>query len=212
MNGSHIAVAGNGTVRSWTPLGCMESIIFPENEVKINGVTKVRGGAFVCSPFFGTQLQAKIYEATDLPKHGLIRQHYFKNRKGSFSRGTAKSRMWFYEPWHHSVKTAITIPKGGKTLVHSIQLRNQEKCPMPISLGFHPYLSTYGKPFEIRHGDMRLKSQKVLHDSPLFIPLNRRKIVTLFAGHNLITITMIGYTHICVWTDNKSKYTSVSNL
>jgi galactose mutarotase-like enzyme len=212
MNGSHVAVAGNGTLRSWIPPGCGESILYPERTILIGEERKVRGGAFVCCPIFGPVPQEDGYSGIVLPNHGLVRQHPFKERACRFQKGEARSEMWFNEPWNHTVRASTRISRDGERLTHTIRVTNNERCPMPISLGFHPYFKTGGGRFEIRHGDQRVKSRDVAHDTPLFIPLNRRKVVTLSANGRLIALTMKSYTHICVWTDNIGEYVCVEPI
>lgn len=209
MNGSHVAVAGNGTLRSWIPPGCGESILYPERTVRVGEKEKVRGGAFVCCPIFGSTPKEDGYKEIILPNHGLVRQHPLKERNCRFHNGLARSKMWFDGPWHHTVDVRALISKDGERLKHTVRVTNHERHPIPISLGFHPYFKTGGKRFEIRHGDRRVKSNDVLHDTPLLIPLNRRKVVTLSASDRLIALTMRGYTHVCVWTDNIDEYICV---
>lgn len=210
MNGSDVAVTGNGTIQSWVPPGCGESVIYPPRTVLIGGTEKARGGAFICSPIFGPTPTDGSYTGIELPQHGLVRQHPFRDRACGFRKGEAQSVMWFYEPWRHAVRASTRISRDGERLTHTIRVTNNERSPMPISLGFHPYFKTSGRRFEIRHGDRRIKSRDVLHDTPLFIPLSRgRKVVTLSANDRLIALTMKGYTHVCVWTDNIGEYICV---
>lgn len=210
MNGSHVAVAGNGSLRSWIPRGCGESILYPERTVLIGEKQKVRGGAFVCCPIFGAVPQDNAYEGVVLPQHGLVRQHPYLGRDCRFHNGVAQSMMSFDEPWQHTVLASTRISRDGERLTHTIRVTNNERSPMPISLGFHPYFKTGGKRFEIRHGDRTVRSKNVAHNTPLFIPLHRgKKVVTLSANGRLIALTMTGYTHVCVWTDNISEYICV---
>lgn len=209
MNGSHVAVAGNGTLRSWIPPGCGESILYPERTMLIGEEQKVRGGAFVCCPVFGAVPQDDVYGGIVLPQHGLVRQHPYRGRNCRFHNGVAQSKMHFDEPWQHTVLASTRISRDGERLTHTIRVTNNERSPMPISLGFHPYFKTGGSRFEIRRGDRRIKSRDVLHDTPLFIPLSRRKVVTLSANGRLIALTMNSYTHVCVWTDNIGEYICV---
>jgi galactose mutarotase-like enzyme len=117
--------------------------------------------------------------------------------------------MSFDEPWQHTVLASTRISRDGERLTHTIRVTNNERSPMPISLGFHPYFKTGGQRFEIRHGDRTVRSRDVTPDTPLLIPLSRRKVVTLSANDRLIALTMMGYTHVCVWTDNINEYVCV---
>ncbi len=204
-----VSATGGGSVLSWRPRGFPESLIFPPQDVMVGDGARNRGGGFPCCPIFGPMPNSRPYAGISLPKHGLIRQHPFAKRPKRLRRGQMKSVMWFYEPWDHSVGVRIAVSNNGYFLKHEITVRNNGRSPMPISLGFHPYFSTDGRPFEIRHGNRSVKSESIQRDEPLFIRLKGAKLVSLFANGALITFTLTGYTDLCIWTDNPEKYICV---
>jgi hypothetical protein len=211
MPGSHISVASNGTIHSWRPSGMSRSIIYPERKEVIGGTTKDRGGAYVCSPIFGSVPKTERYHDINLPRHGLVRQHETQARVTQINMGGLISNLAFKEPWQHQVSLSVLVSNDGKNLRHTVQVRNDDGQAMPLSLGFHPYFSTNGRPFEIRHGGdgQRIRSRDIKLAVPLFITLGRKKTVSLCVNGALIFLTMQGYTHICIWTDNPEKYICV---
>lgn len=207
----------NGTLTYWRWPEETNDILFPEQEIEIDGVAKLRGGAPVCCPIFGTMPETKDYEGVTLPQHGLVRlgnRHFHTLRKYPVGGGESVYFM-FLDPWYHEVLVTVRLSEDGKLLEHEILVWKDPHSEnyMPISIGFHPYFATHGDLFHITYGDYHITSDEIQNGDPFFITrreFGQKLLVELSYNNNLeISIDDGDYDHFCIWTDAKDKYICV---
>jgi len=217
-------VALNGTIKNWTMDDGTE-ILFPEQEIIVNCERKLRGGAPVCCPIFGSMPGTEDYSGASLPQHGLVRlgDKYLIEQLARLDTEENKSTvMDFYFnvagfPWKHTASVFTQMCPQENLLKHSINVERSSSCrnkkAMPLSVGFHPYFSTHGNPFRIINTETKegaIESKDIPNDSPFFIPISySSEPLRLRTTHGDLTISIPEggeYTRFCIWTDAIDKY------
>lgn len=197
-------------VRGLIPKRPERNLFFPEQKVLIEGVQKLRGGAPVFCPLFGTvPADNPHYEGIDLQQHGLVRKNSCI-QKVVDSKGKITTSFQFDTPWKHSVNVSGYIPEAHQ-FVHELQVKycageNTAQPVMPLSAAFQPYIATHDKSFRIYYGDsFSITSLQIVRGESLFIrgtgnPKDALQLV--FSDYQVEFYIQGMYQHFCIWTDN----------
>lgn len=218
----------NGTISHWKGADGID-ILFPETEFLFGIEKKLRGGAPVCCPNFGTAPNDGPYAGVQLPQHGLVRTSQMiggrpapGNRAMHQSPPTLNEDGWissnyhFMAPWIHEVwvsaKTELATKDRVQCMHHSILLRTEaiHEVRMPYSIGFHPYFATAGGAFSLHHGDRHWTVYNLDVDTPFFVPLqdDGAFFIDTFNGTTELKLNK-GYNGFFVWTDRFDLYICV---
>lgn len=218
----------NGTISEWK--SCDETdILFPETQVRFGDKLKLRGGAPVCAPNFGTAPTDNRYRGAHLPKHGLVRLSRIENGKviqgnpaihqaapaldeeGWITAGFYYLHPWPFDVWVSAKSTSLAEDKV-HCLEHRITLGTEliHDCDMPYSIGFHPYFATAGDAFSLHYGDKDWSVYDLKVDEPFFVQhrYGERFVVATSHGNTEIELTN-GYNGYFVWTDKPDQYICV---
>lgn len=202
----------NASILRWS-LESRDNILFPEQSVMVGTERKLRGGAFVCSPIFGKMPSAPEYRGVTMPQHGFVRTHAHMAHQRMLSPGEQCYEFVFRNPWVHQVHVVIGESENGNTLTHRIVVTNQDKMPMPLSLGFHPYFPTFGTDFAIEHGDTYISSTAIMEGQSMRIPRRGNHMLFLRLAHRTIGIVLGGeYDGFNIWTDLLWRYICVEPI
>lgn len=169
-------------------------ILFPR--ATIGG--KRRGGAHVCSPYFGPDA------AGVLPQHGFGRDvewditvqgdreiicTYQENSDELFAGLHATIAYKLSEDSNSFSTTLIVTNNGYKTF--------------PVTPGFHPY-------FAVDSNDVRLNGEQVsLADFEPFKEFPGNQAMTVESGGRAVTVSSETLQHMVVWTDLRGEYLCV---
>lgn len=204
-------------------------ILFPEQDVETKTGMKSRGGAFVCSPNFGTAPTDGLYEGVRLPKHGLVRTCLIEDGKvlaGNSAlwqspptvgaNGEVSTGFIFMHPWPHevwvSIKDGQSAGNGGQSFVHRISVGTEQihDIEMPCSVGFHPYFATAGDAFTLHYAEQHWSVYNLTVDEPLYVPHQYGEHFKISTSHGDIEIELLrGYEGYFIWTDRPDRYICV---
>lgn len=219
----------NGTISCWQSLDGTD-ILFPETELPFGDKLKLRGGAPVCAPNFGTAPTDGPYQGIHLPKHGLVRDCRIVDGKQSaqntcFHQSTPRldedgwltTGFMFTHPWTHDVWVSAEEdrePVDGKKLYlrHRILVGVKliEDEGMPCSVGFHPYFATAGNAFSLFYKDEKWSVNDLVVDEPFFVPHRYGEKFLIATSHGDVEIELkTGYNGYYVWTDKPDSYVCV---
>ncbi len=134
-----------GTVTHWRVDG--RDILFPQQQLTVDGQQKLRGGMHVCFPNFGT-----VADKYGLPQHGSLR-----TKEGVF--GEERHTRWYSfddgdllgaareNPYH--VRVGVEEDAWGprdkreREFAYTVHVAAKHECePGYTTLGFHPYFAT----------------------------------------------------------------------
>ncbi|MFA7302348.1 MAG: hypothetical protein WC030_01195 [Candidatus Paceibacterota bacterium] len=216
-----------GTLLSWTN-DRGEELLFPQGQITIGGQQKLRGGAHVCAPIFGTQPKTSPYEGVNLPQHGLVRVSGSSATQRAFSSlGGFECRVFSFDanevfPWSHEVLVKVSEDDFGNTLHHELAVGDtgldRHGRPMPLSMGVHPYFATRGQPFEVgvthEDGIRNLHCAELAAGKSVYIPRNGFWMqVDLRCSGGVVMVSIAaernfegGYTGINLWSDSFDRY------
>jgi galactose mutarotase-like enzyme len=196
-------VAKNGTVLSWEVNGV--ALIYPEQVVD----TEQRGGIPLCAPMFS--VQQRPVNGCHLPLHGLLMYEETGETTELTAGDTWTSTLTFPASdafaWDFSVHLKVIL--GERALSQELIVLRSPTCTntqeMPLSLGLHPYFSTFGKDFSYNVSGTTITKQQVGEDiiNSDFASIGPAILQTI-AG--TITILPTGYDEYCLWTDDIDKY------
>ncbi len=206
----HFELADNATLTHWNAGGRFGAVLFPEQKIELGGAQKLRGGAPVCAPIFGDMPTTADYTGVTLPKHGLLRTGTsYSTRFRHTKNDGADSLIFTYEhPWPHQVQVSVTTSPSGNTLTHTVIASDRGADQVPLSIGFHPYFATKGKPFTIINGETEITSTAIETDAPFFIECaESKKVLLKFTTGYIVEIALeAGYERCCIWTDSILNY------
>jgi len=206
-------------------------ILYPETELKFGDEEKLRGGAPVCCPNFGTAPTTGPYKGITLPRHGLVRDCRIENGrvvKGNpalhqmnptlslFADGWISAGFVFVHPWHHrvwvSAKTEVPAVSGAECMRHRVSLGTERihDEDMPYSIGFHPYFATGGGDFILRYGDQGWSNYNIQIGTAFFVPRQGDEMFYVDTLRGVIAVTLDeGYNGYFIWTDRPDLYICV---
>jgi len=211
----------NSTISGWQATDG-SNIFFPETEIKFGKEKKLRGGAPVCCPNFGSAPTDGPYEGITLPKHGLVRTSDTKEAQGVLDHtgpeetedGWTQNHYIFQYPCFHEVWVSAKIGKSplrNEQMHHRISLGTEtiHDVDMPYSIGFHPYFATAGGKFLLRHGGESWKSRDLAVDEPFYVPARGPLFDIVTQSFSVQIEILRGYTGFYVWTDRPDLYICV---
>ncbi len=202
-------LTNTGDVEIWQPPR-MSPVIYPRQNLIIDGELKSRGGAPLCCPIFGTQPDTSDYAGIDLPQHGQVRggsKHPIRTDVPSLP--YTQLSLSFFEPWIYGLKIFAGTSLSGSTLTYKFEVFRPHTAdkPMPISFGWHPYFATYGENFSITCGDFHHDNDSLHEGNAVFTDEHDGKTASLRIGKRNITLRADGaFERFCIWTDDASKY------
>ncbi|MEI6672077.1 MAG: hypothetical protein WCL02_01630 [bacterium] len=206
------------TITSWNIDGI--DILFPEQEVLIDGKQKKRGGTPLCFPNFG---HAVTYKGVEIPQHGFLRdkEHQFIRTNGTgprlFLRGNVQAYNLSYDTSIlMQVHNQFNIPTLTQTLTVKSGISSEE---MPLCLGFHPYFKINRKYLNfIRDGKAMnmglfdneglLHAQKYDFKNTFEIQIDEKVSVIMCCIGDFVT----GQQQVCIWSDNPDQYICVEPI
>jgi len=219
----------NGTISQWRA-NDETDILFPETQLQLGDILKLRGGAPVCAPNFGTAPTDNRYRHAHLPKHGLVRLSRIENgeviqgnpaihqtlpaldEEGWITAGFYYTHPWPFDVWV-SARSTSCDKDNVQHLEHRITLGTEliHDCDIPYSIGFHPYFATAGKTFSLHYGNRRWNTEDLDVDEPFYVPCrDEDKCFLIRTAHGNIEIELkCGYDGFYVWTDKPDKYICV---
>lgn len=203
-----------GTLNHWIIPSSGLNLFFKEQDVQIDGELCRRGGVpFSCTTF--SQLPGA--EPIQSSSNCIETKHSTHEPEEGFESGE-HFQSTFLEPWKHEVTVTLMRKKDNTALKHTLSVQALERFAgftpfTPVYLWIHPYFATFGKPFQIKYGNLFYSSHdgrdfnnpitiRSINDEPLFLRM----------GHGTIGISFKGgkYTHFCIWSDCSSKYICIA--
>lgn len=196
----------NHTLEYWRVEGI--DLLYPLQEANL----EMRGGAPMCAPMFS--VQQRPVAGCSLPIHGILMYQNdaaitFDEETNTWSAVTTHKAAKNFA-WDFMATTHIAINRD--SLEHRFVIERSANCQnpneMPLSLGFHPYFSTFGEDFSYIINDIETEKKGVpenIIDSD-FAELVEGKAAVLRTAAGTLTITPTGYGEYCLWTDNIDHY------
>jgi hypothetical protein len=196
--------------RSGTP------ILFSEQDHLVGGAEKLRGGAFVSRTNFAGLPETTGYRGlyTALSEYRLGR---------TIDRNVKRERLEDPQPYSdgltfylassppHELSVTVQEDENKGILSHTTKVAPRFQRPntrMHLALGFHPYFATYGEPVTIEHAGHTIRHEEIGYDAH-FLRRTPGAGLKLRLGHGTILMSVTGYTHVCVWTDDIEHYICV---
>jgi galactose mutarotase-like enzyme len=170
------------------------SVLFPDQILMVNGISKRRGGMPLLFPQAGAGIES---EDVSLPQHGFARTSKWNiEEQGPEStrlslRSSEESRTCF--PYDFSLEVEYVL--SARTLSCTLAVQNESDRPMPVTPGFHPYFPISAQEL----GGLRLSLEA-------FDPLSYKKAETLsYASSGEVKATWPGQPEITITTNDLLK-------
>ena len=219
-NQNHIADISDAfpTITSWKVDGI--DVLFPEQNMLINGQKKKRGGIPICFPNFGKPIS---YGGIEIPQHGFLR-----DKEKMFYRAQTQNHFVVMSgmvdayglSYSTSIKMQVHHQFNTPTLIQELSVWSGDKFKtMPLCLGFHPYFKVNRKylnfirdgkamNMEIFSGEKLLQAQKFDFKNVFEIQLDERLSVVMVCLGDFET----GHQQVCIWSDNPDEYVCVEPI
>lgn len=206
------------TVTSWNVEGV--DILFPEQNLLIDGKQKQRGGIPICFPNFGKPVN---YKGIEIPQHGFLRDtkntlYPTQSRDNNFV--TMIGEVGAYGV-HYAMNIKMQVHNHFNipTLTQTIYVASGDSLEkMPLCLGFHPYFKVNRKYLNfVRDGKAMnmdlfagqvVSAQKFDFKNVFVVQLDEKLSVGITCLGDFVT----GQQQICIWSDRPDEYICIEPI
>ena len=170
-----------------------KKVLEDRQEIRMDGLTKQRGGCHICCPNFGPD------EKTFMQQHGFAREI-------SWDVLTSDEDMVILKAYglqeYRDLEMFLLYQTGKNSFRMSLTLDNKSEKELPVAPGFHPYFYTKDKVFESfgeEYSEEQLKKT-------VFIPSSNFSFST---SEFQICVKSTSMEQIALWSDFNGNYICV---